>query len=369
MSKKIEDKLKSERKIPVEVMEKLQHNRARILNQEIKQEGKVTKRSRKKALVFTFIAAAIACLIIWTQTPVGAAIEKALGISRDAGVATVESSEIPVNLELSSTQNGREIKLTKFVATKKKFAFDYQFTLDDEKLKELLQKKSSPERQFKKGAGDGQDIRLGLFVEGSTEDLFGGVMSESTFRVEGDTFYGSVVSTFDQEKIPEHAKLSLHIYQLSWVDTEELDKAYAEASKTGSPFGVENALEYIGDWQFAIDYEPLTQTAEPQVTQVNNIQNIKANSDALQTTVTFNIPVEAANEQELAFLDYGIEIYRNGVEVETPSYIFNPTNGEFNFSFDLSALDQTSVYKIQISKTDGMGNSLEEIGSFELQNK
>lgn len=367
MSKKIEDKLKNERKIPTEVMEKVQHNRARILNQEVKQEGKITKRSRKKAIVSTFIAAAIVCVIIWTQTPVGAAIEKTLGISRDAGVATVESSEIPVNLELSSTQNGREIKLTKFVATKKKFAFDYQFTLDDEKLKELLQKKSSPERQFKKAAGDGQDIQIGLFVEGSTEDLFGGVMFVSTFRVEGDIFHGSVISTFDKEKIPEHAKLSLHIYQLSWVDTEELDKAYAEASKTGSPFGVDNALEYTGDWQFAIDYEPLTQTAEPQATQVNNIQNIKANSDALQTTVTFCLPSEVRTEPGLEL--YGIDIYRNDVEVESPSYTMNPEKGEFNFSFDLSALDQTSVYKIQVSKTDGMGNTLEELGSFELQNK
>lgn len=370
MDKKIMDKIKNEKEIPTEVMEKLTSSRAAILNQEIKQEEVVVKGKHRKKGIIVLVVAAVVFFLVWTKTPIGAAIEKAFGISRDAGVATVESSEIPVALDLTSTQNGREIKLTKFVATKKKFAFDYQFTLDDEKLKELLQKRNSPDRVFKKSSSDAQDIQLGLFVEGNPEDIYGGVISESTYRVEGDTFYGSVISTFDQEKIPDNAKLNLHIYRLSWVDTEELDKAYNEAIQNNSnSFGVDTALEYEGDWSFAIDCKPLTQTAEPQVIQADNIQNIKANSDALQTTVSFNVPVEPTSEEEFVMFNYGIEIYRNDEEVETPSYIFNPSSGEFTVSFDFSALDQTSVYKIKAVKTDEMGQVLQEIGSFELQNQ
>ncbi|WP_086350872.1 hypothetical protein [Candidatus Enterococcus clewellii] len=362
MDKKMRELMKKEKEIPAEVMEKLVRNQEKILNQEIKQEENIVKRNPWKRRIAVLAIVAAVLLLVLTQTPVGAAIEQVLGISKDSGVATVESSEIPVNLELTSTQNGREIKLTKFVATKQKFAFDYQFKIEDEKLKTLLEKQIAAGSNF-------QDIRLGLFADGSTEDMFGGVSSMSTFRMEGDTFYGSVVSTFDQEKIPENANLSLHIYQLAWEDRDEYEAKLAEAMENNSDsFSVDTALKYEGDWQFDVTYKPLTQTAQPEIIQATTLYDIKANSDALQTMVTFSIPADVAEGSD--WPSYNLEVYKNGVKTETPSYT---TGGEnrlttFSLSIDLSALDKTSVYKIQLYTGDNMGNNIDEIGSFELQN-
>ncbi|MCB5952829.1 hypothetical protein LI951_12190 [Enterococcus sp. BWT-B8] len=362
MDKKTIDRIKNEKEIPAEVMEKLLLNRKLILTNQISQE-KAVKVSRRKKVMFILAAASIVFLLVMIKTPVGTALEKMFGISRDSGVGTVESHGIPNKLDLTSIQNGREIKLTKFVATKKKLAFDYQFKLNDEKLRTLLEKEIAAGSNY-------QDILLGLFAEGNMEDLFRGVLSYSTFRIEGDMFYGSVIAIFDKEKIPENAKLTLHIYRLHWQDWDEYEAVKAEAIKKAySSFSVETALVYEGDWSFNVEYEPLTQTAEPQVLQADNVHEIKAKSDALQTTVSFNIPTEGDSGD---FQFYDVIIYKNDVKNEAQSsFSYENKNGNtaFDFSFDLSALDNTSVYKIQVNEVDEMGNIVKELGSFELQNK
>ncbi|WP_206912033.1 hypothetical protein IGL98_000070 [Enterococcus sp. DIV0840] len=371
MDKKKNENIIQEKEIPKEVMEKLVQNRKKILNNPIKQEKKKFKMRYKKQIIITFTTAAAVILIAMINPQINTAIKNALGISQDSGVAMIEKKGIQSELNLTSTQNGREITLTKFVSTKKKFAFDYQFKLDDEKLKELLEKQSSPDRVFTKNATDAQHIDLGLFVDDSDEDIFGGVSSQSTFRIEGDIFYGSVVATFNREKIPEDAKLTLHIYKLSWQDAEELDQAFIEASNTGSPFGVDNALEYEGDWRFDIDYKPLTQTADTQISNVNNITDIKATSDALQTTIRFIAPLKEFSTPEKPCTPR-ITLYKDGIEVENQLFtqISNLETGEIELSISLSSLDTTSVYKIQVNDVDNFsGEAIKEVGFFELQNK
>lgn len=43
--------------------------------------------------------------------------------------------QTPIKFDLTSIQNGREIKLTEFVATTDKIEFEYQFKLDNDNLK------------------------------------------------------------------------------------------------------------------------------------------------------------------------------------------------------------------------------------------
>ncbi|MEI5994065.1 hypothetical protein [Candidatus Enterococcus mansonii] len=364
MGKKRKNILKQELDIPNEVMTKLVQNRESILNNTVKQEKKKFTIRYKKQLITTLAIAASLLIIAIVNPQMNTAIKHALGISQDEGVAVVENNGIQSELNLTSTQNGREITLTKFVSTKKKFAFDYQFKLDDEKLKELIQKQNNPDRVFTKNAANAQHIDIGLFANDSTEDLFSGVSSQSTFRVEGDTFYGSVVATFTREKIPEDAKLTLHIYKLYWQDAEELDQAFLEASKTNSPFGVDYALKYEGDWRFDIDYKPLTQKADTQITNVSNITDIKTKNDALQTTLTFVAPFQPEESP-------AVTLYKDGVKTENQIFMemYNPETGEVTISFSLSALDKTSVYTVQLNKIDFSGEPLEEIGHFDIQNK
>lgn len=358
MDKKMTDRLKDEQAIPDEVMEKLVQNRKALLSGNIPQE-KMVKKNHKKQFAVILAIAAVACLIVITKTPISAAIENALGISRDPAVETVESQGIPTQLDLTSTQNGREIKLTKFVATKKKIAFDYQFTIDDEKLRTLVEKEQGPKgkKQY--------FMDIGLFADGGTEDLFGGVSTDYTFRVEGDTFYGSVIATFTKEKIPENAKLTLHIYKLWWQDQDEFEAAQAKAlaADPPEPFTVETALAYEGDWTFDLDYQPLTQTAVPQISNAKNIDNITAKSDALQTTVRFYVPINDFDFTEFT-------LYKNGVKLDDSyvNYMHNET-GESVMVLDLSAMDKTTIYKIEVKETDTSGELVREIGSFELQNK
>ncbi|MCB5953668.1 hypothetical protein [Enterococcus sp. CWB-B31] len=360
MSKKIEKIMKRERKIPTEVMEKLVYNQEKFLTGEIEQNKKNFKmNTRKKGITILGIVAALLFLVL-IQTSIGDAIEQIFGISKDSGVATVENNMIPMELDLISSQNGREIKLTKFVSTKQKFAFDYQFKLDDEQLKILLEKQISTNSNF-------QDIDLGLFINEGTEDIFGGGDQESTFYVEGDTFYGSVIFTYTKEKIPENADLTLHIYKLAWQNRDEYDAALNKAIETNSSFNVPWALQYEGDWSFTVAYEPLTQTAEPRIIQANNISDINAESDALQTNVEFVAPTEVVSE---GLKLYTIEVYKNGVQLKIPSYSYEDNNGttKFSMSIDLSALDKASVYKIIVSNADDSGHKTDEIGTFELQN-
>lgn len=357
MDKKIIDKIKNERKIPDEVLTKLESSREDILNKKIKQEKNF--RFVSKNSVIRVLVAAIVLLLIITKTPMGVAIEKVLGIGRDSGVETVEKNAIPTVLNLTSIQNDQEIKLTKFVSTKKKFAFDYQFKVDDEKLKTLLKKDVAAKSDY-------QDIQLGLFVKGGNKDLFQGVHSYSTFRFEGDTFYGSVISTFDTESIPKNAELNLHIYRLAWMDRDEYEAAKSEALADPDnplPFSVPTSLEYTGDWSFDIDYLPLDQTADTKVLASNNVTNIVSKSDALQTTITFNAPIEYPNSPE-------ITVYKNGVEISNSNINFKQLDQEkLEIELDLSALDKESTYKVNIEESDIYGKIVKEVGYFEVQNK
>ncbi|MBO0470003.1 hypothetical protein JZO66_05570 [Enterococcus sp. DIV0242_7C1] len=360
MDKKIIDTLKNEKEIPKEVMEKLTYSRTAILNNKIKQDKKI-KISYMYKIIISIALAALALLFIITKTPVGAAIEQAFGISKDSGVEIVENNQIPTQLDLTSVSNGREIKLTKFVSTKKKYAFDYQFELNDEKLRALLEKDIAVGNSM-------QFIDFGLFAEGSSEDLFGGVTQYPTFRIEGNMFYGSVVSTFTREKIPDDAKLTLVINRLWWQDNDDFMAAQAAAFADPvhpQPFSVDTALEYEGDWRFEIEYKPLTQTAKTNITNINNITDIRVKNDALQTSVKFIAPL---NEQS----NPSVTLFKNGVKSENQvdQMIYDLEKGEINISFDFSALDTTSVYTIQLNEADDFtGEALEEIGRFDLQNE
>lgn len=365
MVKKKNDIITRELDIPKEVMEKLVQNRENILNNHIKQEKKKFNIKYKKQLILSLVIAASIILITLINPQMNTAIKNVLGISTDSGIVAVEDNGIQTELNLTSTYNNREITLTKFVSTKKRFAFDYQFKLDDEKLKELLEKQQSTDRKFTKLTTNFQDLDIGLFVEGQTEDIRGGGMYDSTFRVEGDTFYGSVTATLDQEDIPSNAKLTLHIYKLMWQDAEELDQAFVEASKTNSPFGVDNALEYEGDWCFDITYKPLTQTAETQFSNLSNITNPTASSDALQTTVKFITPLKED-------VYPAATLYKDGVKTENQILIqlFNYETGEMELTLSISALDTSSVYTIQVNEVDDFtGEPIEEMGHFDIQNK
>lgn len=362
MIKKNSDPIRSEKEIPEEVMEKLMQNRQRILNHEVKQE---VRRNYTKPILFTVLTAA-AFLILIANPQINSAIRNALGISKDPGVATIEDNGIENNLNLVSESNGMEITVTKFVTTKRKMAFDYQFKID-EKLKTLLEKNNKTEDPWAKTF---EFIDVELYVNGGTESVYGGVSGMGYSYVEGDTYYGSLVSTFNNDTIPENAKLTLQITRLAWQDKEEVATEMAKAMADPDPmasFTVDNAVEYEGDWSFDIEYAPLTQTATPKISNVDNLTDIKANSDALQTTVTFVSPYSELEDNSSP----AITIYKDGVATEglLSSMIFDPTTGEFETAFGLSALDKSSVYKLQLNKVDSNGEPIEEIGSFELRNE
>lgn len=377
MTKKQIDFVKQEKEIPETVKKQLLQNRQRILNGEIEQ--KESRKAYKKGILLIIEAAAIAITIgiILLNPQINTTIKNAigLGVTPKQEIEPLKTPDVPVpsTVNLTSTQNGLEITLTKFVFTKKKLIFDYQFEIKDEQLKILLEKNIA--------AGyNAQDIMYQLFNEGDPEDLNSGVSSYSTFRMEGNMFYGSVASTFNSDKIPEDAKLTLIINQLAWVDRDEYVAAANEAlmDSEGAPFSVDNALEYSGDWQFNLDVRASTQTAIPVISNIENITDITAKSDELQTSVTF-MAKGAINKdllqepQDALNKSYSATIYKNGIkaEEEQPTIqIIKPMTGEFELSFNLSALDKESIYKVQVDLTDDFsGESIEKVGSFELQNK
>ncbi|MBS7578364.1 MULTISPECIES: DUF4179 domain-containing protein [unclassified Enterococcus] len=362
MDKKVLQALKEEVKIPEKVLGKITEGRAKIIQGQVLQE-KPSKKSRKIGkLIITLAIAASILLILITKNPVSAAIENAFGISRDSGVATIEDQGIADQMDLVSTQNGQEIKLTKFVATKKKFAFDYQFKIEDKKLKELLDKMSAADVKW-------QDIQLGLFAEGNDENLFGGVSLKSTYEVKNGYFYGTVIANFINETIPDNAKLILHIYQLAWVDQAELERAKNDAENNNiNYYSVPNALVYQGDWQYQIDNPILTQVANTEIFDVNQISDIKTKGDALQTSVKFNIPTI---NDELEFPSIDVKAYKNGVEVAGSDMISKQVDDQTQISIwiDLSALDTSSVYEIKVFQVDVANDVADEIGHFKLKNK
>lgn len=363
MSKKDIDLIKKEMKIPSEVLAKLEKNRQNILDGKIRQK----KNLNKEILIFAIAIASIISIISFNPQ-VNTAIKSLLGISQDQGIETVENEGIPTKTQLSSTKNDLEITLTKFVATEKKYAFDYQFEIKDDKLTELLEKeiKSGNNRQF---------IRFQLFSNGNQEELNGGQGGISTFRKEGNIFYGSVIST---NKIPKDAKLTLVINSLEWQDRDVLEaaKKEAQADPERKYFTVDPALKYSGDWRFEVNTKLLTQTAIPKISNSNNITNIIASSDALQTTVTFvakGAQFEDYYSEIEKFYDkrYATTIYKNGIESNDQILMetWDPTTGEFEIVFNLSALDKQSSYKLEVNQIDDTGNAIKEVGSFEIDNK
>ncbi|EHR4851784.1 hypothetical protein KUB85_002129, partial [Enterococcus faecalis] len=228
---------------------------------------------------------------------------------------------------------------------------------------ELLQKKIARNNYS-------QDIQLGLFREGSKEDLFGGVSSTSLYRIEKDVFYGSVISTFNKQKLVSQDQLTLHIYRLAWEDKEQHDNELKEAIKASSQsFSVENALEYQGDWTFKIPYQPIMKETIPSIKNVKKIKNIKAQSDALQTTLIMDIPNPEKNKKSRDIL---ISVYKNGLEIPIARQIGSGFNkGEdatINISFDLSSLDHKSLYKVIVRNSYEDDAAGKELGSLELKN-
>ncbi|EPI11336.1 hypothetical protein [Enterococcus faecalis] len=349
--------LEEEQEIPKEILEKLTQSRKNLLT-----KTKIKKKHfNKKSMAMLLIAAIAGGLMIIIQVPVSSAIEKVFGISRDQAVKKVEELESEtVNLNLSSTQNDLEIKLTKFVSTKKKFAFDYQFKLRDDKLRTLLGKNT-------KGNIDKQMIDIGLTAEGSFENIYGGVGMLSTYRVENDTFYGSVISTFDETKVPKDKKLTLHVYSLEWIDMDEYDSAKNDAAGvTNGSFSVTPALKYEGDWSYPINYKPLLGTKIPKISSKENIENVMAVSDALQTTVRFKAPLKDLVNPYVAIYKDGFEMSPTLITRET----YNPEDETYELTFSLSTLDKgNTVYTLQLNESDFFGNVLKEIGSFKIQNK
>ena len=66
-----------------------------------------------------------------------------------------------------------------------------------------------------------------------------------------------------------------------------------------------------------------------------------------------------------------LAIYKDGVKIKTPSFTTKPLGDktQFKLSLDMVALDQTSVYKIQVNSVDEVAQQTREVGTFEMQNK
>ena len=354
MDEKIETFFSSQVPIPEEVLTELTLNRSQFAGIAQEAAPHSNRSISKKMGIIIGLAAILGLSILLTQTPVIAVIETALGINQDAAVKVVEEQGIPTKLNLSSVQNGREITVTKFVSTKKKMAFDYQFKIDDPTLKTILEK--TGENKARPGS-----VMLGLFVDGNPKNLFGGVFSRDTYYIKDGIYYGSVDATFVSQTIPKHAKLTLHIYSLDWIDRERarpiIEKAEAEGS-TGFTLGPSD-VKYEGDWQFKINYQPILTTRKPKISKTVNVSEVSAVSDALQTSIKFKGPSLTPGTSP------DVVIYRNDVKL-VPNALGFGEDG-YNTWFDLSALDKSNAtYKIQLTENDDKHNG-KVIGSFELK--
>lgn len=360
MTKRNIDFIRNETEIPKEVIQDLEKNRKKILNHQVKQKSNIIR--YRKPVILTILAVASVILLL-VNPQINSAVRNALGISQDPGIAVIEDNGIENSLSLVSESNNIEITVTKFVMTKRKMAFDYQFKIADEKLKNLLTKNSQTVDPWAK-TFEFMDIEL--YVDGSDENIYGGVFGGPTSRVEGDMFYGSYVADFVDDTIPENAKLTLRITRLAWQDEEELATKMSEEMADPDPaatFTVENTVEYVGDWVFDIDYKPLTQTATPEISNVNNLSDIQVKSDALQTVVKFQAPLTENSRS-------AVTIYKDGAKMDGVMEMGSQYPDEVNVTFSLSALDKTdSIYTVQLNEIDAYGEPIEEIGSFDLKNE
>lgn len=363
MTKKIEKWLKEETSIPEEVLKKLIQNRRDILKQNAKEKKTNYNKFFKNKITISFLLAATLLIMIFSNTEINATLKTFFGITTDSGVETVEKNNISTEINLKSTYNNREITLTKFVSTGNKYAFDYQFKIDDPRLKELLEKEINANE-------DSQHINFGIFLEGfeeENENLNQGIVSKSNFHVEGDTFYGSVIATSPHEIIPNNSNLSLHIYNLSWQDYDEYEqkKIATINDKNASTFMVDNALQYEGDWSFNIKSIPLIETSATKISDIKNLEKIDAKNDALQTTVNFYY-------QPNSKIVPVVSLYKNGIKVDNQIDLqqYNPETGEFKLIFGLSSLDKKSIYTVQLNNIDdSSGEVIAEVGHFDIQNE
>lgn len=352
MDKKIDEFLKSEIDIPDDVLKQLTDNRQLYITKDRQHIPKINK----KVVLISMIVAIVALGILISQKPVRAAIMTALGINQDAAIKVVEEQKIPTKLNLSSVQNGREIKITKFVSTKKRFAFDYQFKLDDPTLKTLLDKtgenKASP-----------PNIYMSLFEEGNPENLFGGVSSYGTYYVKDGVFYGSEYATFMKNKISDNAKLTLHINSLDWIDKEKLNVAKQKSiSEGGTPFTMIPDVKYEGDWQYKIKYKPILTTKNLTVSNLQNVSAVSAKSDALQTTIEFKTTDLSPDTTP------DISMYKHGVKLKIDTLIVKPGNN-YEAIFNLSALDKSKdTYIVQLNEFNADTQTIgKKVASFEVK--
>lgn len=64
-----------------------------------------------------------------------------------------------------------------------------------------------------------------------------------------------------------------------------------------------------------------------------------------------------------------ITLYKNGVKLETNSLIYTHyETGVSELVLNLSALDKTSIYKVEIQEIDAEGQTIRAVGHFEIQN-
>ncbi|WP_321383493.1 hypothetical protein [uncultured Enterococcus sp.] len=360
MTKRTIDFLRNETEIPKETLQDLERNRQRILNYKVKQKSKIT-RYRKPAIVTILAVAAVTLLLVNPQ--INSAVRNALGISQDTGIAVIEDNGMENELNLVSKSNNLEITVTKFVSTRRKLAFDYQFKITDEKLKNLLVKNEQAVDPWAKTV---EFMDIELYVDGSDQNIYGGVFGGPTSRVEGDMFYGSYIADFIDDTIPENAKLTLRITRLAWQDEEEIAAKMSDAMAAPDPtttFTAENTVEYVGDWVFDIDYRPLTQTATPEISNVNNLSDIQVKSDALQTVVKFKAPITEDSRT-------AVIIYKDGTKLDGVMEMGSQYTDEVSAAFSLSTLDKTdSIYKVQLNEIDSFGEPIQEIGYFEFKNE
>ncbi|WP_339101940.1 hypothetical protein [Candidatus Enterococcus clewellii] len=351
------DFLKEESVVPEEVKKEIAKHRSKILNYEIEQDNSFAKKYRK--YVITLSSVILIILFLMMNSDVTTAIKNVFGISQDLAVSITEDKKVPIKQNSESSQNGITISLTKFVSTNQKYAFDYQFEIKSEELLELLKKEM-------KSGSDAQFIDFGLKTEEDDKDLNGGMAFKSTFRLEGNTFYGSVIASSMSKKIPNDANLILHIYKLWWQDRDEFEEAKRNALSDleKKPFGVESALEYEGDWSFNIENKLLSQIGVPKISNVANITNIEAHSDALQTTVNFNTSLR--NNHLIR-----VDLYKDGESAQESlfSEVYDEDSGEMTIVFNLSILDKSSTFQVQVNEIDQYtGNAINEIGHFDVHN-
>lgn len=371
MKTKHSESVNTEYKIPEEVIESLSQTRQRILNGEIEQENNNYIQKNKK-IIFMFTLATLFGIGIGFHPQINSAMKNLVGISSDNAVEIAENNDIPTNINLVSTSNNLEMKLTKFVATKQKYAFDYQFEIKDENLKQLLKKMIKNNTDSLE-----QMIDFDLKADNLSLDLNKPSFSSSSFYVEGDTFYGSVLSTFSEDNIPVDANLTLAIKQLAWFDEDKINLEDLEKVEEGI-FSVKPnpgaSLEYNGNWTFPIKYKPITQTKTPKISHIKNLTDVQAISDILQTTLKFKTPLGKKVIEEIDNNEkyYILDLYKNGNKVSDQKTVdfIDSTTGEFQVSINLSSLDKQSIYEVKINEADfSTGEIIKEIGSFEVYNK